>query len=111
MRIVLDENMPRPLKRAFAAVHVVTTVQELGFAGLTNGELIAQLEGRCDVFVTADSNLRYQQNLTGRTLAIVEVSTNRLPLLLSMLVRLVAAVESATPRGYFQVSVETGDLR
>ena len=37
MRIVLDENLPRTLKRSFAFIHVVTTVQELGFAGLTNG--------------------------------------------------------------------------
>lgn len=43
MRIVLDENLPRPLKQAFAADHVVATVQELGFAGLTNGTLLAQL--------------------------------------------------------------------
>ena len=103
MRIVLDENLPRPLQRAFAAVHVVSTVQELGFAGLTNGALLAQLEGRCDVFVTADKNLRYQQNLAGRSLAIVEVSTNRLSLLLPVIDRLVTAVESATPGVYIQV--------
>jgi hypothetical protein len=79
MRIVLDENLPRPIKRAFDAIHVVTTVQELGISGLANGELLAQLEGRFDVFVTADKNLRYQQNLVGRTLSIVELPTNQLP--------------------------------
>ena len=109
MRIVLDENLPRPLKRAFTPVHVVTTVQELGFAGLTNGLLLAQLEGKHDVFVTADKNLRYQQNLTGRTIAIVELSTNRLSLLLTMIDQLVKTVESATARAYIQVSVETGN--
>lgn len=110
MRIVLDENLPRPLKRAFASVHVVTTVQELGFAGLMNGLLLAQLEGKNDVFVTADKNLRYQQNLVGRSLAIIELSTNRLSLLLPMIDRIVKAVESATPGAYIQVSEEAGNL-
>ena len=109
MRIVLDENLPRPLKRAFAAVHVVTTVQELGLAGLTNGVLLAQLESHWDVFVTADKNLRYQQNLAGRILAIVELPTNRLPLLLPMFGRLAAVVESATPGAYIEMPDETGD--
>lgn len=109
MRIVLDENLPRPLKRAFASAHVVTTVQELGFAGLTNGILLAQLESKHDVFVTADKNLRYQQNLVSRSLAIVELSTNRLSLLLPMIDQLVKAVESATPGAYIQVSREAGN--
>ena len=110
MRIVLDENLPRPLKRAFAAVHVVTTVQELGLAGLTNGALLAELESHCDVFVTADKNLRYQQNLAGRTLAIVELPTNRLPLLLPMFDRIAAVVQSATSGAYIELPDETGDL-
>ncbi len=110
MRIVLDENLPRPLKRAFAAVLAVTTVQELGLAGLANGALLAQLESRCDVFVTADKNLRYQQNLAGRTLAIVELPTNRLPLLLPMFGRVAAVVESATPGAYIVMPDATGDL-
>ena len=110
MRIVLDENLPRPLKRAFASIHVVTTVQELAFAGLLNGELLAQLEGKYDVFVTADKNLRYHQNLVGRSLAIVELSTNRLPLLLPMIDQLVKAVESATAGAYIQVSIESSDF-
>jgi hypothetical protein len=109
MRIVLDENLPRPLKRAFSSVHVVKTVQEWGFAGLTNGALLVELEGNCDVLLTADKNLHYPQNLNGRTLAIVEVSTNRLSQLLPMIDRLVAAAESATPGAYIQVLEEAGN--
>ena len=81
MRIVLDENLPRPMIRFFDSQHQVVTVQDLGLAGTLNGELLACLEGNHDVFVTADKNLRYQQNLMGRTLAIVELPTNRLPVL------------------------------
>ncbi len=81
MRIVLDENLPRPLVRIFGPGHQVFTVQDLGLAGTANGALLAQLEGGYDVFVTADKNLRYQQNLAGRSLAIVELPTNRLSIL------------------------------
>ena len=44
---------------------------------MKNGLLLAALEGTFDILVTADKNLRYQQNLTGRQLAIVELPTNR----------------------------------
>ncbi|MFZ4766494.1 MAG: hypothetical protein ACOYMN_16200 [Roseimicrobium sp.] len=96
---MLDENLPRPLKRAFLE-HEARTVQECGFTSLANGELLARLEGLCDVFVTADKNLRYQQNLMGRTLAIVELPTNRLPHLLPHFERISAAVTTAAPGSY-----------
>lgn len=51
----------------------------------------------------ADKNLRYQQNLTGRSLAIVELPTNRLPILNAMTSEIVSAVISATPGSYIQV--------
>jgi hypothetical protein len=105
MRIVLDENLPRPLMRIFGPGHLVVTVQDLGLAGTANGALLALLEGNHDVFVTADKNLRYQQNLVGRTLAIVELPTNRLPALATMTAEIVAAVTSATPGSYTQVAL------
>jgi PIN like domain len=80
MRIVLDENLPRQLTRIFGSGHQVATVKDLGLAGTANGALLAQLEGNHDAFITADKNLRYQQNLAGRSLAIVELPTNRRPL-------------------------------
>jgi len=105
MRIVLDENVPRPLARIFGSGHQVATVQDLGLAGTANGALLAQLEGNHDVFVTADKNLRYQQNLTGRSLAIVEVPTNRLPVLKTISAEIASAVTSATPGSYIQVAL------
>ena len=103
MRIILDENLPSPLKRIFPG-HTVTTVQEQGLAGTPNGALIARLDGAFEVFVTADKNLRYQQNLSRRSLAIVELPSNRLPLLRSLFPRIAAAVESIAPGEYLQVS-------
>lgn len=103
MRIILDENLPRPLNRIFPG-HPVTTVQEQGLAGTLNGALLAQLEGAFDVFITADKNLRYQQNLSGRTLAIIELPTNRLPLLRPLFARIAAAVEAITPAAYVRIT-------
>ncbi len=58
MRILLDENLPKPLARIFTD-HSVSTVQAEGLAGTRNGDLLALIEGRFDVFLTADKNLRY----------------------------------------------------
>ncbi len=102
MRIVLDENLPKPLKQVFVG-HVVSTVQEEGLAGTLNGELLAQLEGRFDVFVTADKNLRYQQNLAGRVIAILELPTNRLPLLRPLFPKISEAVERLVSGGYLDI--------
>ena len=103
MRIILDENLPRPLKAGLPK-HTVTTVQEQGLAGTVNGALLARLEGRFDVFITADKNPRYQQNLAGRRLAILELPTNRLPLLRPMFTRIATAVETMGPGAYVQLT-------
>jgi hypothetical protein len=88
--------------RAFHST--VTTVQEQGLAGTVNGALLSQLEGAFDVFITADKNLRSQQNLSRRTLAILELPTNRLPLLRPLFARIVATVESISPSAYVQMT-------
>ena len=103
MTIILDENLPKPLKRIFPN-HTVTTVQEQGLAGTVNGALLARLEGVFDVFVTADKNLRYQQNLSDRKLAILELPTNRLPLLRPMFPRITAAVATMAPSDYVRLT-------
>jgi predicted nuclease of predicted toxin-antitoxin system len=75
LRILIDECVPRPIKR-FLADHGAFTVQQLGYSSYTNGELLALAEGQFDLFITSDQNLSYQQNLAGRTLAILMLSTN-----------------------------------
>ena len=103
MKVILDENVPGPLK-AILPNRTVTTVQEQGLAGTVNGALLARLEGAFDVFITADKNLRYQQNLSGRRLAILELPTNRLPLLRPMFPRITAAVDVIKPGEYVQLT-------
>ena len=78
MKILLDECTPRLLKRLLSGFEI-STVQEMGWTGVTNGALLRQAEDQFDVFITTDKNLRYQQNLTGKQLAIVQLPTNQVP--------------------------------
>jgi hypothetical protein len=69
-RVLLDENLPRLLKRELSG-HEVRTVAEVGWAGIKNGKLLRLAEAEFDVFVTADQNLSYQQPLSSFQLGIV----------------------------------------
>ena len=102
MKVLFDENVPHPLKR-FLAGHGVSTVQGWGWKGILNGDLLRPADGSFDVFVVADKNMRYQQNLGGRHIAIVELPTNRWPLLVPLAPRVEAAVASARPGEYIVV--------
>jgi predicted nuclease of predicted toxin-antitoxin system len=77
MKILIDESLPRYLKRILIG-YGAKTVQEMGWAGVENGALLKLAEGDFEVFLTADKNIRYQQNLEGRKLAIIEFPSNRL---------------------------------
>ena len=70
MNLLLDECLPRKLKFLFSG-HQCTTVREAGFGSKENGELLALAEGDYDVLITIDKNIRHQQNMTGRRIAIL----------------------------------------
>lgn len=71
MKILFDQGTPVPLRRALAE-HTVSTTYEQGWATITNGQLLACAEDAgYDLLITTDQNLRYQQNLTTRRIAIV----------------------------------------
>ena len=79
MRILFDQGTPAPLRRHLGD-HAVDTVAERGWSELGNGDLIARAEDvGYDVLVTTDQNMRYQQNLTGRRLAIVVLLSTAWP--------------------------------
>ena len=60
------------------AGHECCTAQQAGWGGVENGQLLKLAESRFDLFITSDQNMRYQQNLAGRQIAILELSTNNL---------------------------------
>jgi len=81
MKVLIDECSPRALKTFLTKQgHDSLTVQEAGWAGKQNGELLKLAESHFDVLVTVDTNLRYQQNLEEHRIAIIilEYSSNRL---------------------------------
>ncbi len=71
MRILFDQGTPVPL-RQYLIEHSVTTAYEEGWSNLSNGDLLKSSEYKgYQIFVTTDRNLRYQQNLSDRQIAIV----------------------------------------
>ena len=74
-RVLLDECCPIPLRHRLVGVEV-RTVEELRWKGRKNGLLIQTAEGACDILITADQSLRYQQNVAGRRLAVIELPFN-----------------------------------
>lgn len=70
MRILFDQGTPLPL-RAFLKEHDVKTASEMGWSTLSNGELLDAAEQQFDLLITTDQELRTQQNLSGRKLAIL----------------------------------------
>lgn len=86
--------------------HEVVTAYERGWSSLRNGDLLRTAEAEAfDVLLTTDTNLKYQQNLAHRTLAIVVLTTTSWPRIRGEVERVVAAIGAATPGSYFEVEI------
>jgi len=107
MRILLDESLPRRLSRALAD-HEVQTVAEVGWSGTKNGKLLALASAQFDVFVTADRNLQYQQNLAALPVAVVVLVAhdNRLETLLPLVPELLTCLAILAPNTLTRVGAE-----
>jgi len=99
MRIVFDQGTPAPLRPAFAG-HDVATAFELGWSDLANGDLLQQAEARFDLLITTDQNLRYQQKLAGRRLAILVLPTTSWPEISQHEAEVLTAVNNIRPSEY-----------
>lgn len=104
MRILLDESLPSELRTELSG-HKVRTVQEMGWSSVKNGELLARSRGQFDVFLTADQNLRYQQNLRALpvAVAVLVAKTNRIQDLRPLIPALLEALATLPPRTLVQV--------
>ena len=100
MKVLLDECVPWPMHKLLAG-HDCTTAQKRGWGGIKNGDLLGRAEDEFDLFVTSDQNMRYQQNLAGRRIAILELSTNDLRRILAAAALLHATLAAIQP-GDFQ---------
>ncbi len=70
MKVLFDKGVPVRLRRAFHALSI-TTVQELGWDELVNGELLARAQDEYDVMISTDANIKYQQNLPDYNIALI----------------------------------------
>ena len=97
MRILFDQGTPRPLREHLHG-HSVDTAAERGWSGLGNGELIEEAEQEgYEVFITTDQNMRYQQNLTDRRLAIVILLSTAWPYVQPRIEEIRNALEEIRP--------------
>jgi hypothetical protein len=105
VRVLFDQGTPEPLRRALTQ-HEVVTAYARGWSKLTNGELLdaAEKEG-FDAFVTTDVNLKHQQNLASRRIAIVALTTPSWPRIQRAIGPILRAIERAVPGGYTEVEV------
>jgi hypothetical protein len=96
MRILFDQGVPVPLRRAFSS-HTVSTAYERGWAELSNGALLKHAEAEFDVLLTTDQGLRFQQNLAEFRLAVVVPPTTDWSIIAQHQDAIVSATASARP--------------
>ena len=104
MKVLLDACVPRPLRRKLHQ-HTCKTAQEMKWAALKNGKLLGAAEGKFDVLITSDKNIKYQQNLKDRKLAIIVLPTNFLPAVLGLSNKVAAALARIKPGEFIEISL------
>jgi predicted nuclease of predicted toxin-antitoxin system len=105
LKILLDECVPWPV-HTFLPGHGCKTAQQMGWAALENGDLIsAAAAAKFDLFITCDQNIRYQQNLKSREIAILELSTNNFRKIERVAAVLQETVERIGPADFLQLQI------
>ena len=106
MRVLLDENVPHRLRHRLKPPHEVSTVQDKGWTSIQNGALLEEANDHFDVLVTFDSNLEYQQDLTGKSISVLVIRTrsNTYKSLTPLLPSILEALEALEPGQVVRVS-------
>jgi len=100
MRVLIDECLPAGLRESVAGMgHECETVRRAGYGAKKNGELLSLMEGRWDVLLTNDRNIKYQQNMSGRNVSILilRAKSNRIQELLPLMPARTQALLSVLP--------------
>ena len=101
MRVLLDQGTPAPL-RDYLRGHEVITAFEMGWSELSNGELLAKAREQFDLLVTTDQQMRYQQNLESRRIAVLVLPHANWIKLEPHAGAIAAAVSSMQPGSYIE---------
>ncbi len=105
MRILFDKSAPYGLAQ-YLDGHSIAKAEERGWGRLENGVLLSTAEeAGFEVFLTADKNLRYQQNLSGRKIALVVLGNSPWHLVRLHIPAIIAAIDAALPGSYAEVKI------
>lgn len=102
MKIILDECVPSIVKRGLPHRDIVT-VQERGWSGIKNGELLKLVVAEFDIFITSDKNIRYQQNLSALDLVILLLPSNQVPVVEALLPEINSALDNISSREFIVI--------
>jgi hypothetical protein len=102
LNILLDESVPHVVQRRLGHL-AIRTVQDMGWAGIKNGELLRRAEAQFDVLVTADQKLRFQQNLSGKRLAIIVLPTNQVRRVIELLPAIEENLKAIRPGTFVEI--------
>lgn len=108
MRVLFDQATPVPI-RPYLKGHDVRTAAQQGWDALQNGDLLTAAEtAGFDLLLTTDKNMRYQQNLAGRKIAVVVLGQQQWPDLRPHVQLVIDAVNTAEPGSYLEVDIPRG---
>jgi predicted nuclease of predicted toxin-antitoxin system len=107
VKVLLDACTPRPL-RSFLAGHAVSTAQEMGWGALKNGDLLQEAERQFEVFISTDQNLKYQQQVIGRKLAILVLPTTDWPTIRANGAQIAGKVATLKPGDFVELDWPDG---
>ena len=106
MKLLFDQGTPVPLRRHLHP-HQVDTAAEKGWSAIGNGDLISAAESEgYDALITTDQNLKYQQNLDTRSIAIVVLKTTSWPRILKVVSRVVSEIEAVKPQDFKEIEID-----
>lgn len=103
MKILIDESLPRYVLQMLQGYNAYT-VHYMGWSGIKNGVLLGlATQQQFDIFLTADKNLRYQQNLKDRTIALIVFPSNKLSVIKQLEQQLKDALKTVQPSGIIEL--------
>ncbi|MFM8719048.1 MAG: DUF5615 family PIN-like protein [Chthoniobacterales bacterium] len=105
MKILFDQGTPVPLRR-YLQEHEVATAAEMGWSQLNNGDLLAAAKAQSfEVLVTTDQNLRYQQNLKDREMAVVVLMTTSWPRIARQAEKVASEIKAVGISDYLEIEI------
>ncbi len=103
MKIIIDECVPSIVKHGLPG-RDIATVQEMGWAGIKNGELLRHIvAAKFEIFITSDKNLRHQQNLLVIDLSVILLPSNQVPVIKALLPHIDSALTNIVQNSFVEL--------